>query len=266
MLQYRLPGSPVSRRYTIGKHGSPWTPEEARAKALHLLRGVADGVDPVAGRPTTDSMATVIDEFLEKHQRARGNRSAAQTERFLRYDVIPAWGRRPIAEITRRDVLDLLDRIVARGAPVTAIRVHAILTTLFRWAVDRGIVAVSPMAGLPAPAGKKPRDRVLSDQELAEVWRTAEAIGWPFGPCVQLLILTAQRRDEVARMRWREVDLDRAVWVLPSERAKNGREHEVALAPARRPDPAWSTTASRRRSRVHAERAHANQQLFPRQA
>src|SRR5262249_32006913 len=62
--------------------------------------------------------------------------------------------------------------------------------------------------------------------------RAAEAMGWPFGPCVQLLILTAQRREEVARMRWHEVDLDGAVWVLPSERAKNGREHEVALAPS----------------------------------
>ena len=104
---------------------------------------------------------------------------------------------------------------------------------MFNWAIERDIIASSPCAGVKPPTPEQSRDRVLSDDELGNVWRAAHQLGGPFGALVELLILTGQRRDEVARMAWGEVDLDAQLWTLPKERSKNGRPHDVALsAPA----------------------------------
>src|SRR5262249_52396055 len=91
------------------------------------------------------------------------------------------------------------------------------------------IITRDPMDGVETPAEVKTCERVLTDAELAQVWKAAEKMGWPFGPCVQLLILTAQRRSEVSGMTWSEVDLGDGLWSLPSTRTKNKRAHEVPL-------------------------------------
>jgi integrase len=101
---------------------------------------------------------------------------------------------------------------------------------MFAWAVARDIIAASPCAGVKPPSPEQPRDRVLNDDELRLVWLAADQIGWPFGPLVQLLALTGQRRDEVARMRWEEIDLENRLWTLPTERTKNNKRHEVPLS------------------------------------
>jgi integrase len=147
-------------------------------------------------------------------------------------EVLSQWGDRTVHEITRRDVHDLLDRIVSRGSPVTANRVLAAIRKMFAWAASRDIVPVSPCVGVAPPTAETSRDRVLSDAELRLIWRGADAIGWPFGPMVQTLILTLQRRDEVAGMFRRELRLQDRLWVIPRERVKNGQEHEVPLSPA----------------------------------
>lgn len=252
VLQYRPGGrGAATRRITIGRHGSPWTPEKARSEAQRLLELVAAGEDP-APRPerpeagtgeaespapaTTEPVAPsamlledVVADFLERHHRARGNRSVYDVERAFKRDVFPTWGKRPITEITRRDAVELIDGIAAR-APVLANRTLAYVRKFFNWCVERDLLAISPCAGVRAPSRERPRDRVLSDGELAEIWRACDRLGWPFGPAVQLLILTAQRRDEVAWLRWSEIDLDGALWTLPRERAKNDRAHEVPLS------------------------------------
>jgi integrase len=234
VVQFRMGGrgSPT-KRYTIGRHGSPWTAEEARAEALQVLREIEQGHDPSA-RPEPrkqDAIEHLVGEFLEKHHRARGNRSMAEVGRIFRKDVLPAWGKRPIDAITRRDVIELLDVIVDRGSPVQANRTLSAVRKLFNWAADRGVIEASPIVRIPKPGKETDRDRVLSEEEVRAVWRAADAVGWPFGPCVKLLILTAQRRDEVAEMRWSEIDLDGSTWTLPRERSKNDKAHEVPLAP-----------------------------------
>ena len=82
------------------------------------------------------------------------------------------------------------------------------------------------------PSKEQPRDRVLTDDELRWLWRACEAVGWPFGPLVKLLLLTAQRRDEVAGMERPEIDLEKGIWTMPREKAKNNRAHEVQLSAA----------------------------------
>lgn len=259
VLQYRTTPTAPSRRLTIGRHGSPWTVDQARDRARQLLRGVEDGIDPLgpagahkgvqrsdtgngalagdgaAGASAITSGAddlfeTVAEEFLEKHHFARGNRWP-EPPRVLRKVIIPAWRGRRIGEIRRRDVANLLDGIAAR-APVQANRSLSVVRKLFNWAVDRGVLEVSPVTRMPRPGREVDRDRTLDDRELAAIWLASEALGWPFGPCIHLLILTAQRRDEVAQMRWSELSPDLTLWTLPRERAKNRRAHEVPLSPA----------------------------------
>ena len=101
----------------------------------------------------------------------------------------------------------LLDAIVAAGAEIGANRTLAYLRALFNWAVKRGRLPSSPVLGVDAPSKERTRDRVLSDDELRWLWRACEKIDWPFGPFVKLLLLTGQRRDEVATLRWSELDL-----------------------------------------------------------
>jgi integrase len=135
-------------------------------------------------------------------------------------------------EITRRDVLDILDRVVDGGAPIAANRVHAAVRKFFNWAVARDILAASPCTGVKPPTAERARERVLSDDELRFVWQATDKLGGTFGPLVKLLALTGQRRDEVARMRRDELNLDARLWTLPAERTKNNKPHEVPLSNA----------------------------------
>jgi integrase len=121
---------------------------------------------------------------------------------------------------------------VDRGAAVQANRTLSVLRAWLNWCVERGILPVSPATGVKPPTTETSRDRVLSADELHEIWTTSEAIGYPNGGFLRFLILTAQRRGEVATMRWQDVDLDKEVWTLPKESTKAGRVHDVPLSTA----------------------------------
>jgi integrase len=179
--------------------------------------------------PARDSVEAVVVEFIERHAKAK-TRDWRETERLLMKEVVGAWKGRRLSEIDRADVHRLLDAIVDRGAPVGANRVFAQLRKLCKWAVSRGIIARSPCDGVERPSAETARDRMLSDDELRLLWRGAEQVGWPFGDLTRLLILTGQRRSEVAGMTWDELDLTARTWTVPAARAKNGREHQVPLS------------------------------------
>lgn len=241
ILQYRVEGGRTTapKRYTIGKHGSPWTADGARDEAIRLLGLVKAGTDPQAQKTDAraaasvkaDTFATVADLFIERYAKPN-TRSWEETKRLLDKHAVPVWGERPVKEITRRDVNRLLDGIVDDGKRVLANRVLAAVRKLFAWAASKDYVLGSPCAGVEPPAEEQSRDRVLTDGELREVWTAAGSLGVPFGPFVRMLIMTAQRREEVAGMRWSEVDLSAKLWTIPKERAKNGKAHAVPLSNA----------------------------------
>jgi integrase len=233
-VRYRHGGR--TRKYTLGNYPilDLKAAREAGAKAL---RAVAEGRDPgfereQARAAVPRSIEATVQEFLEKHC-ARNNRArhARGTELLLRNHVLPRWRGRTIDGITKRDVLDVLDRIVSDGHGTTANRVLAAVRKLFNWAVARDILAASPCTGIERPAAERARDRVLTDAELRQIWQAAGVVGWPFAQAVKLLILTGQRRDEVARMPWSELNLEARLWTLPPERTKNKQRHEVPLSP-----------------------------------
>lgn len=178
-----------------------------------------------------ETVAAVVADFLEKHSRAKGRRSADEVERLFEKHVLPAWGRRQIGDISRKDVVARLSEI-ASETPVQANRVLANVRKMFNWAIGQDIVQANPAYRVPAPGKETSRDRVLNSSEIKAFWEAAGSLGYPFAPVLRLLLLTAQRREEVGGMRNGELDFDRGIWVVPRERAKNGIANLVPLTSA----------------------------------
>jgi integrase len=103
------------------------------------------------------------------------------------------------------------------------------LGTLFRWALDLDLITADPTSGTRLRAKPVPRDRVLSDREIVLFWQGCERLGWPFRDLFRLLLLTGQRRAEVAGVRWAEIDLEARTWTIPRERSKNDKSAFGAL-------------------------------------
>jgi integrase len=240
-LQYRMGGrASVTRRYTIGAHGD-LTAEQARSQAI-LLRGrIRMGIDPQEEKKARSlpllkarTFAETAEDYLRHVAKALRPSSIREWTRIIAYDVRPAWGDRPIESITRADVRELVEGIARRGAEIQANRTLTRIKTLFNWAVAQDIIPTSPAAGLKPVAKEVERDRVLSDDEIRWFWSACGRLSWPYGPLFKLLMLTAQRRDEVGSLEWSHLSADRTTWTMPRERSKNDRAHEVQLSePAR---------------------------------
>ncbi|MGV1817778.1 tyrosine-type recombinase/integrase [Agrobacterium sp. CG160-95] len=164
-----------------------------------------------------------IDEDLEAYLISRNRKGAKKPPE--------AWLGRDIRDITKSDVVKLLDGLVERGSPVTANRVFVTLSTFFNWMVGRDVLKVNPMTGLKKFTVESSRDRVLTDNEIRIFWQATKQHGYPFGPMWRLLLLTAQRRQEVSGLTWRELNLksNEQHWLLPKERSKNARENFIPL-------------------------------------
>jgi len=142
---------------------------------------------------------------------------------------LSAWRGRTIASIRKRDVIDLIESVAARGHGYRANRTLAAVSKLFKWLVARDALTFSPVTGVERLHKEEARTRILSDNELRAVWSACEHEG-ALGQAIRLLILTGARRDEVGHMRWQEIDEDRQLWALPAERTKNAREHAIPLS------------------------------------
>jgi len=211
-----------SRKFTLGRYPL-FGLAEARNAAIKLLRSISEGRDP-ARRPA-GSIEDLVQQFLDRYAKRRYRpNTLREADRVFRR-ILAKWSGRKISSITRADIRAFLDGI---EAPVMANLFHKYLRKLFAWAVDQDIVDNSPATGVKKPHQPRSRDRVLTDDELRRLWLAAGKIGFPFGPLVQILALTGQRRGEVAGMRWNEIA--GATWVLSAERTKNGKVHAVPLS------------------------------------
>ena len=222
------------KRVTLGRWPSLTLPK-AREMAGQEADRMKASIDPTAAKRAArrepkdkDTIEAVVAEWLKRDQ-AR-NRSKAEVERLMNRDVLSKWRGRRIDTISRRDVVELIDRIADRGAETLARRLHAHLHRMFRWCVARGILETNPMRDLPKPGKEVKRDRVLSDDELKWIWCAAGENGWPFGPAVKLLILTGARRDEIGGLRWSEIDEERSQVRLAGSRTKNNEAHIIPLS------------------------------------
>ena len=157
------------------------------------------------------------------------NRTVKEVCRAMELHVLPTFGKRRISDIGKTDIIRLIDSIGDAGKLTQANRILAYIKRLFSWAAKRDLVEGSPAINIEMVGREISRDRVISPAELGRIDRAARALPYPFGPYTRLLLIVAQRRDEVANMRWTEVDAATKTWTVPRIRMKNGEEHIVHL-------------------------------------
>lgn len=232
VVQYRLNGRPA-RRLTIGVHGSPWTPEKARRQAEDILYEVRKGVDPIVAAKKRSreaielDFASYADTFVDRYLKDEWPDSWQDGKSQLDRHVKPKLKGRPLPEIERHEITAVIDALSDKRA--TARNTHAVIRKLFNWAVDRGDIQHSPV-GKPPPPVKK-RTRVLRDDEMVALWRATFRIGAPWDRYLRLLILTLQRREEVAGIVRVELIESQLHWHIPAHRTKNGVAHIVPFPP-----------------------------------
>lgn len=241
VYQYRLGGRGAAvRRYTIGRHGE-FTPETARARAVELAEQVRRNIDPIEAEAVERkargekaqeardlAFSAYAERFLSMHVQPNTPDSYGFAEAILRLHVTPVLDHKPLPEITRRDVLAVIDRIETAQLSVRR-NSFAVMRKLFNWARARGDVERSPLEGMEPPPAVQSRDRILSDDELTLAFRAAQSLPYPFGPMFELLFATGQRRDEAAGLDWSELDRSTGLWTLPRERAKNDESSIIPL-------------------------------------
>ena len=222
-------------RATIGRY--PQTSlARARSKVLEARNYIEEGRDPrdaFAAEVGSMTVGMLIGSYLAKHVRPN-LRSAAAIERRFAKNVAPIIGNISVADLHKREINRVVDPILERGSPVEAARCFEDLRALFRWGVARGDLDHSPMEGMRKPGEAKPRDRVLSDSEIATLWNGLREALPRSRACqciIRLCLLTSQRVGEVSGMARGELDLDNRLWLIPGARTKNKHKHTVPLAP-----------------------------------
>jgi integrase len=245
---FRVKGKLV--RETLGTLATIPKVDAARERARQSMQKAQTGVHPVREREQIeqaerrvaeaektrqrDTLGAVLDRYLiDGAERWRPD-TLREIKRSFEADVKPVLGVRPIVEVTRRDVRELIDGIANRGRRPHAHHVLAYLRPALKWAVEKEIIGANPAVDIADPDKRKrearTRDRYLDDEEVRLFWAACDSLGWPFGPMFKLLLLTAQRRDELGQATWPEFNLGEALWTLPRERSKNDKAHLVHLS------------------------------------
>jgi integrase len=215
-------------RVTLGRYPKIKL-QKARELAREKIHQAARGEDPRGAKRPAETVpgtfAATAKEFTERH--GAGERWKKETARILEKDVVPRWGTRRPEEITRTEIVELLDEIADRGATIQANRTASVISRFFNWMLDRGVIETSPAVRLPKPGTETKRERILSDEEIRKLWPVWERMGWPFGWIFQFLLVTAQRRGQAAGLKWSEFDFERKAWTSPT---KAQHLHEIPLS------------------------------------
>ncbi|WP_240732165.1 site-specific integrase [Geobacter sp. FeAm09] len=231
---YRFDGR---RRFMNLGHYPSVSIAEANKRYRDAYSLFEQGKDPLAladcereERRKAPTVSELVTDYIEKHAK-KFKRSWAKDEAILNRDVIPAWGKRKAADIVKRDVIALLDSIIDRDAPGMANNCFQIIRKMFNWAVEKDILTTTPCLGAKLPAPKNIKDRALSDDEIRTLWKSLErddlCMSLESRRALKLILVTAQRPGEVIGMHTDEIDGQ--WWIIPKERAKNGRAHRVYL-------------------------------------
>lgn len=219
------------RMVTIGRYPA-LSLARAKQEALRIAVARADGEDPFS-REQPLRLSALADRFIERHSKVK-KRSWPDDVRKLKVEVLPILGDHLAAEISKGEIVRLLDGISDRGAGVLANRTLALVRKLFNWAVAEGYVAENPARGVPLRAKEVPRERTLSASEIAVFWRSldGDAFDSVTADVLRLQLLLGARVREITGMQRDELDLDGPVplWILPKGRAKGGRDIPRPLA------------------------------------
>ena len=229
-------------RMTLGKFPAI-SLGKAREQAREIITSAQAGIDPRAIRLSErdkdaerrrNTFSAMAEEFLSKHVENNLRASTAREyRRILRGGDTRKLRNIPLTEISKRDILGVVEGMQERGSPGAADRALAYLKKFFNWCADREVIDFPPTNRIRLSASNSRRERVLTDDEIAIIWEAFETEGGLFGPLFKLLLLTGQRRGEVAGMHWHELndlDGDNPVWELAGERTKNHQPHIVPMS------------------------------------
>jgi integrase len=241
IAQWTDPATKRKVREPLGVWGNI-TIAQARDAARARAGDVAKGINPKAERDQQRKRADqeraelaltfekLVDDWEALRLAKMRQRYRVEAVRAIKHTLAHLL-KRPAARITKADAVTALDALVKAGKPGMAAKTHAYARAAYRWAEQRGAISINPFQGLPDPPRTESRDRVLDDTELAEIWAAAGALAYPWGSFFQIGLLTLQRREEVAGMRWSELgDLDNQTWRIDAKRMKNGKPHVVHLS------------------------------------
>jgi integrase len=228
VFQYKIGAK--SRKMTLGQVGIIGL-GRARAAAKELYSRKALGHDPAGEKAVrrvqaADTLDELVRRYLVVKRGELRPRSYAEVARHLEVYAKPLH-RLPLTSIDRTIVKDRLDQVAKDSGAVTANRMRASLSAMFVWSMTEGLADKNPVIST-RKREEKSRDRVLSDAELKVIWKSVEDDH--YGAIIKLLMLTGQRANEIAGLRWSEIDFDRGVVLLPAERTKNGRAHQVPMS------------------------------------
>jgi integrase len=233
VLSYRDKGK--KHLFTIAKYGKV-TLDQAREIAKKKFGAVADDKNPLKERQEARkrhewTVRRAFGDFLRRHAKVK-TKNWKEAERIFEKDVLPSIGTWPIDEVTKADILKILDKVEDRGAGVMSNRTLAHIRKFFNWCVERDLISFSPAFKIAAPAANPKRDRTLAEHEIRYVWEASLGVGYPFGDITRFLLLTGQRRGEAANMRWQDYDAEKKIWTIPKEFSKNNKEHIIPLSDA----------------------------------
>jgi integrase len=247
-VTYRVGGKKF--RETLGTVAQIPNVAEARRRALASREQAEAGINPVVARRRATELANAntfgaaAERWLDEGKARNGDKwkpkTAQEWRRIFAHDVLPRWGARPLGEIKKADVLELLhDKAAGRerarkdgfgGAAVQAGKMLSRLNTFFEWCVRTERLVSNPAANMLKPAREAERDRWLNDAEIRAFWSAAGTLEARFCGLVRLMLLTGQRRSEVGGICKAELDFENQRWTIPGRRTKNGKEHIVHLS------------------------------------
>ena len=238
LLRYR-PRHQEQRATVLGPYPA-LSLADARERAGDIVNAAKKGIDLIAeekrqaeDRQKAEARArTIRDVGNDYLAHIRGHLKSHQSiNSHFRHHIFPALGNRLIGEVRRADIVELLDELQHRhGLRHMTNRVRASLICLFGYAIERQLVEINPAAGTKRRQVERPRERVLSRDELRLLWRALDIIPEPGRSYIRILMLTGCRREEARAMQWDELDLESRLWSLPSQRTKGARAHEIPLS------------------------------------
>lgn len=240
IVRYRVIGDPKQKQVTLGALAS-LPLRKARELAGGYIAAAKQGTDQNAAFKAEAAEAqrvqqsraegrlgALVESYLAHAEQDLRPSTMRELRRYLRIHWKPL--HTEIAdEMDKRDLVARMEAIALDSGPVAANRARSYLSMALAWGVKRGILESNVVMGIAPLNTERSRDRVLSDAELLAIWQATEDSG-DYNAIVRILLLTGQRRDEVAGIRWSEIDLGRRVWEIPSDRTKNRRPHQIPMS------------------------------------
>jgi integrase len=216
---------------------------DARRRCMVALHQLEQGIDPAEAKFKAKTLAAQADSekrrntveqlaqrFFAQHVSKLRPSTQVQVKHVFDDIVLPRWHGRPVTDIARRDVRELIEEVAAAGTPIMANRTLGWTAGFFNWLIEHDVLAANPCTGIK-PATEQARDRVLDDDEIRSLWEACEKVGGPGAACVRLMLLLGQRRGEIAGMQ-RRAEINGDLWTIPAQRMKGKVAHTLPLPQA----------------------------------